>query len=97
MHVFYTEEVSTTAKAPVSKNDTPSNFEHVSEEMRNDIGVVCFLLKIRDTLVVGLVFSLVCCRSKRDVDVFASDPFVEVIFNLKVLRRQNYSNDIPKT
>ena len=51
--VFFREEVSTTtiATAPV-KNDIPSLFEHVFEETWNDVGLMCFLLKIHDKLEI---------------------------------------------
>jgi len=55
----------------------------VSEDTWNDVGLACFLLKIRDTVEVGTVFLLVGCRSERDVDMFASDPLIKVILNLK--------------
>ena len=55
----------------------------MSEETWNDVGFACFLLKIRDTFEVGTVFLLVGCRSERDVGMFASDPLVKVILNLK--------------
>jgi hypothetical protein len=54
----------------------------MSEETWNDVGLVRFLLKILDTFEVGAVFLLVGCSRKRDVDVFSSDPFIEVIFDL---------------
>jgi hypothetical protein len=55
----------------------------MSEEMWNDVGLVHFLLKILDTFEVGAIFLLVGCSRKRDVDMFSSDPFIKVIFNLK--------------
>jgi hypothetical protein len=55
----------------------------MSEETRDDVGLACFLVKIHDTLEVGMVFGLVGCSSEWHIDMFASDPLIEVVFNLK--------------
>ena len=55
----------------------------MSEETWNDVGLMCFLLEILDTFEVGTVFLLVGCRSERDIDMFACDPLIKVIFDLK--------------
>jgi hypothetical protein len=57
----------------------------MSEETRNDIGVVGFLLEIRDKFEVRPVFGLVGCSCERDIHMITGDPFVEVIFNLKAV------------
>jgi hypothetical protein len=63
--------------------DTPSSLEHMSEQTRDDVCLTGFLLKICDTFEVDTVFGLIGCSGERDVDVFSSDPLVEVIFDLK--------------
>jgi hypothetical protein len=60
----------------------PSSLEHVSEETR-DVCLTCFLLKIRNTFEVGTVFLLVGCSREKDINVFARDPLIKVIFDLK--------------
>ena len=81
---FLYKVVSTTVIALV-KNDIPSNFKHMFKEMRNDIGIMSFLLKIHDKLEVRTVFGLVHCSCERDIDMITSDPLVEVIFDLEVV------------
>ena len=54
--------------------DVPSGLEHMPKETRNDVGFVCFLLEIHETLEVGTVFCLVCCGSERNIDVFNQSP-----------------------
>ena len=63
----------------------PSNLEHVFEQTRNDISIASFYLKIRNEFEVRAVFGFVCCTGERNVDMFTSDPLVEVIFNLKAV------------
>ena len=76
----------------------PSNLEHVSEETRNDIYVLCFLLKIRHKLQVRTVFCLVGCSCERHINMFTGDPLVKVIFDLKeVLVVVVYSNNRKQT
>ena len=58
------------------------------EETRNNVGLTCFLLKIGDAFEVGTVFLLVGCRSEWDIRMFTSNPFVEVIFDLKEIDEQ---------
>ena len=55
----------------------------MSEEAWDDVRILCFLLKIHDTLEVGTVFGLVGRSGEWDVDVFTSDPLIQVIFDLK--------------
>ena len=55
------------------------------KETRNNIGIASFLLKIHDKLEVHTVFGLVHCSCERDIDMIASDPLIEVIFDLKVV------------
>lgn len=57
----------------------------MSEETRNNVGVVCFLLEIQDKLKVRAVFGFVGCSCERDVDMITCDPLVEVIFDLKAV------------
>lgn len=52
------------------------------EETRDDVCIVCLLLKISDIIEVGAVFSLVGCSGERDIHMFASNPLIKVIFNL---------------
>ena len=63
--------------------NTPSNLEHMFEEMRDDVSHTCFLLKIHDKFEVSTVFDLVGRSSERNINVFTSDPLVKVIFNLR--------------
>ena len=63
----------------------PGHLEHMSEEPRNNVGVMCFLFKIHNKMEVRLVFGLVCCGCERDIYMFTGDPLVEVIFNLRVV------------
>jgi hypothetical protein len=63
--------------------DSPSPLEHMPEETRDNVRLVCFLLKICDTLEVGTIFGLVSCSSERDVNVFTGDPLVKIVFDLK--------------
>jgi hypothetical protein len=77
--------------------DLPSNLEHMLEETRNNVHVMCLLLKIGDTLEVGTVFCLVGCSGERHIDVFPGNPLVEVIFDLKEgLWKNQYLNVIRK-
>ena len=46
---------------------------------------MCFLLKVCDELEVCKVFGLVRRGCKSDINMFARDPLVEVIFNLKAM------------
>ena len=55
----------------------------MSEEMWNDVGLACFLLKILDMFEVGAVFLLVGCSGERE---FSSDPLIKVIFDLKEVK-----------
>ena len=73
--------------------DTPSSLEHVLEETRNNVGLTCFLLKIGDAFEVGTVFLLVGCRSERDIRMFTSNPFVEIIFDLKEIDEQKRESE----
>ena len=63
----------------------PSNPEHVSEQTRNDISITCFHLKIHDEFEVRAIFGFVRCSRERNINIFTSDPLVEVIFNLKAV------------
>ena len=63
--------------------DLPSSLKHMSEETRNNVSLTCFCLKICDTFEVGSVFGLVGCSSERDINMFAGDPLVKVVFDLK--------------
>jgi hypothetical protein len=77
--------------------DPPSSLEHMFEETRDDGCLTGFLLEIHDTFEVGMIFGFVGWSSERDIDVFASDPLVEVIFDLKEeLINRNNLNVIPK-
>ena len=63
------------------------------EEMRDDVSLMHFLLKICDKFEVSVVFDLVGHSSKRNINMFTSDPLIEVIFNLKeTLGNQNNSS-----
>ena len=80
---------------PLLNIDSLSTLEHMPEETRDNVCLACFLLKIHDTLEVGLIFCLIDCSSERYVDVIPSDPLVEVIFNLeKVLKVENKTKNI---
>jgi len=61
--------------------DVLSGLEHMPET-RNDVGFMRFLLEIHETLEVGTVFRLVRCGSERNIDVFTSHPFIEIVFDL---------------
>ena len=74
-------------------NYSPSSLEHVLEETRNNVRLTCFLLKIGDAFEVGTVFLLVGCRSERDIRMFTSNPFVEIIFNLKEIDEQKRESE----
>ena len=63
------------------------------EETRNNVGLMCFLLKIGDAFEVGTVFLLVGCRSERDIRMFTSNPFVEIIFDLKEIDEQKRESE----
>ena len=63
----------------------PTNPEHASEQMWNDISIACFHLKICDEFEVRTVFGFVCCSRERNINMFTGDPLVEVIFNLKAV------------
>jgi hypothetical protein len=63
----------------------PSHLEHMPEQTRDDIGLLCFLFKIRDEPEVRKVFGLVGRSCERDINVFTRDPLVEVIFNLQAV------------
>jgi hypothetical protein len=88
---FLNREISM-ATALVKYGHAPSSLEHMSEETWNDIGLACFLLKIDNPFEVGTVFLLVSCSRERDINLFPSDPFIEVVFDLKEVRLGNYRN-----
>ena len=70
------------------------------EEVRDNVCIMCFLFKIHDTLEVGKVFGLVGCHSEMDINVFTSDPFVKVVFDLKEVLRDDrplkWPSEIPQ-
>lgn len=74
----------------------PSHLEHMFEETRHDVRLVCFLLKICDKLEMGSIFSLVSCSGKGDINVFAGNPLVKVIFNLNEILGNKILEVIPK-
>ena len=76
--------------------NTLSNLEHMFEETRDDISLMCFLLKIHDKFEVSAVFDLVGHSSNRNINMFTSDPLIEVIFNLKEMlgNRNNFKLNV---
>ena len=54
----------------------------MSKETRNDVSLMCFLLKIHKMLEVGIVFQLVHHGSEGNIDMFTSHPLSEIVFDL---------------
>ena len=54
------------------------------KKTRDDICLMCFLLKFSNMFEVGTIFCLVGCSHERDINMFTSDPLFEVIFDLLV-------------
>jgi hypothetical protein len=63
-------------------NSLPSLFQHMLLQSGYNFGVGCFLLKIKDSFEVSLKFGFVGGSGEWNVDMFPSNPFIQIIFRL---------------
>jgi len=59
----------------------PGHFQHMLEEMGNNVRLLCLVLKSDVLLEVCSEFVLVCCCSERDIDMFTCLPLVKAVFH----------------
>ena len=62
-------------------------FQHMPLQSRYYICLLCFLIEIEDSFEVSSKFGFVAGSSEQNVDMFPSNPFVQIIFGLRNIIR----------
>jgi len=61
----------------------PRHLEEMLPESRHDVGFLGLLVKVIEALEVCEVLLFICILREGDGNVFASNPLIEVVFDLK--------------